>query len=340
MKEHQPIFVTGADRSGTSLMFALLASHPHISMVRRTNMWRWFYKKYGDLAVSDNFERCLTRMLHYKRLRHLEPDPDSIRREFGQGEPTYGRLFALFHEHHAQRLSKPRWGDKSLHTEHYADQIFAEFPSAKVIHMIRDPRDRYASILNRYDYIDRGMASTTGRWLLSTRMAKRNRQRYPDNYRVICYETLARQPEQTLRELCTFIDEPYTRLMLTMKGAPEHGDQGGNSSFDQFEPGTISTRSIGRFRKVLSKRQITFIQTCAGRDMVTFDYQLEHVQLTMNERLLFNVVDFPVNLARLVGWITIDRISEMRGKTVPTHRLIDKRQLEDQTETLADLSLR
>ena len=40
-RKRGPVFIAGADRSGTTLLFALLASHPNISMSRRTNAgWR------------------------------------------------------------------------------------------------------------------------------------------------------------------------------------------------------------------------------------------------------------------------------------------------------------
>src|SRR5512134_977336 len=102
MNSESPIFIAGPDRSGTTLLFALLASHPNISMVRRTNMWRYFYNRYGDLAQPGNLERCLGYMLRYNRIQNfLKPDGKRIRDEFRHGEPTYGRLFALFHQHHA-----------------------------------------------------------------------------------------------------------------------------------------------------------------------------------------------------------------------------------------------
>ena len=119
----KPIFVTGADRSGTSLMFALLASHPNISMVRRTNMWRWFYMKYGDLSVPENFERCLTDLLNYTRMAHLRPDPERIRQEFWQGESTYGHLFALFNEMVKCKKIHLRYGARTPEDIIYKDQI-------------------------------------------------------------------------------------------------------------------------------------------------------------------------------------------------------------------------
>ena len=81
MSSDAPLFIAGPDRSGTSLLFALLASHPNISMVRRTNMWRYFHERYGELNQTDNFERCLSDMTRYSRMKHLNPDAERIRRE-------------------------------------------------------------------------------------------------------------------------------------------------------------------------------------------------------------------------------------------------------------------
>jgi hypothetical protein len=309
-------------------MYALLASHPNIAMVRRTNTWRWFYGQFGDLSEQGNFERCLETMLRYKRLRHLNPDPERIRREFWEGEPSYGRLFALLYQHHAEREGKRRWGDKSLHTEHHADDVFAEFPRARMIHMIRDPRDRYASVLNRYDDKSRGVASATGRWLASTRMAKRNLRLYPDRYITVRYESLASNPEEILKKVCAFIGEAYDPVMLTMSGAPRHRKTGGNSSFTKFEPGTISTRSIGRFRQVVAESDIAFIQTTLGQEMITFDYIPESVQMSPVSQAYFYLGALPVNLVRMAGWLTIETIAQRRGRNVPASRFTEIRSAE------------
>ncbi len=319
----EPIFIAGPDRSGTSLIFAFLASHPDISMVRRTNMWRYFHKRYGDLSQPDNLERCLSDMARYNRMRHLNPDPDRIRREFLQGPATYGRLFALFHEHNAERRGKPRWGDKSHQTENYADRVFAEYPAAKIIHMVRDPRDRYASVRKRYGRDTRRLGAATGRWLFSMRVAVRNLKRYPNNYLVVRFEDLAVQPEETMRRVCAFIGEEYTPAMLAMEGAPEHRNSGGNSSFGRIEPGTISTSPVGRFHNVLSNSEIAFIQMWTGREMEAFGYPREPVRFSPGERLRFYLIDLPFNLARMIGWLTTSAIGLKRGIRLPPHRLMD-----------------
>jgi hypothetical protein len=317
-----PIFIAGVERSGTSLLYALLASHPNIAMTRRTNFWAFFYKRYGDLREPENFERCIDTMIHYKRLKALEFDFDRVRREFWQGEPTYQRLFTLLEEQFAERLGKPRWGDKSLNTERYVDDMFVAYPTAKMIHIVRDPRDRYASALKRWGKMNGKVGAGTAIWLSSVNLAKRNLQRYPDRYKIVRYETLAVQPEATLRDICAFLGEEYTPAMLTMEGAPGHLKRGGNSSYGKREASHISTSSIGAFRKVLSKRDIAFVQACAKRDMIAYNYELEPIEFSLGDRLLFYTIAWPDNMARMTTWQIRESLENKRGRTMPTTTLI------------------
>src|SRR6266487_860601 len=211
-----PIFVGGLDRSGKSLMRLSLSAHPNFAMSRRTYMWTRFYDRYGDLSQPDHFDPCQTAMLRHKPMWVLKPDPDRIRREFQQGEPTYARLFALFHQHYAEQLGRPRWGDQLALVERYADVIFAAYPNAKMIHMIRDPRDRYEASIRPSQRRRGQVGGATARWLDSVGLATRNQQRYPDRYKIVRYETLISRREETLREVCAFLNEAFEPSMLTL----------------------------------------------------------------------------------------------------------------------------
>lgn len=318
-----PIYIAGLERSGTSLIYALLTSHPNIAMTRRTNLWTHFYNQYGDLSDEDNFERCLYDMLRYKRLVKLEPDPDRLRRDFWQGQPSYGRLFALLEGQYAEQVGKPRWGDKSLNTERYAEPIFAAFPGAKILHMMRDPRDRFASALSRWKSMRGGVGAGTAMWLSSVALAEQNLARYPDNYMIVRYETLAGEPEETLQKICNFIGEEYAPEMLSMEESGSYIEAGGNSSYGQRKPGVISTSSIGRYRQVLSKRQIAFIQDHATQAMAAMGYDLDPVDFSMSEQLVFTFADQPFNLARMVAWQTRESIKDRRGRPLPEYRIVD-----------------
>jgi hypothetical protein len=321
-----PIFIAGPERSGTSLIFALLASHPNIAMSRRTNMWTHYYNQYGDLSNLDNFERCLTMMMRYKRLMKLNPNPDRIREEFWQGETTYGRLFSLLEEHYAEQLGKPRWGDKSLNTERYTDEIIQAYPNARIIHMIRDPRDRYSSSLARWKVSRGGIGAGTGIWINTITLAERFLKKYPNHYKTIRYEDLTDDPEKTLREICTFIDEPYADEMLSMDGAADFREKGGNSSYTKRKPGKITTSSIGKFRTVLNKHQVAYLQMFSKTTMKHYGYQLEEIKFTILDWARFLLYELPYNLARMVTWLGREAVLNRVGRNLPSERVVSEKE--------------
>lgn len=317
-----PVFVAGQERSGTSLMYALLASHPNIGMTRRTNLWRYFYRQFGDLGDPANLERCLSTLSRYRRIVVLDLDHERLRRDFAAGERSYERLFWLVEQQVADRLGKPRWGDKSLHTERYADPIIAAYPGARILHMIRDPRDRYASVLVRWKSRRGDVGAGTAAWLASVELGERNQRRYPTQYRIVRYESLVLRPRETMAEVCRFIDEPFHENMLAMDGAAGFREQGGNSSYGRREVGAISSDSIGRFRDVLSPKQITFIDRAAAGPMQRMGYAAEGVKLPVSDLLRYSLADRPVNTGALIAWRLREGLLQRVGHRLPDRRLI------------------
>ncbi|HWQ14622.1 MAG TPA: sulfotransferase [Roseiflexaceae bacterium] len=284
-----PILIGGLDRSGKTLMRLSLSAHPRIAMTRRTYMWTRFYGRYGDLGRRENFERCLAAMLRHPPTQLLQPDAARIRQEFWQGAPTYARLFALVHQHHAERLGRPRWGDQLGDVERYADAIFAAYPDARMIHMIRDPRERYAAATPPAQRRLGKAGVAMARWLASLALAERNRQRYPGRYMVVRYELLVAQRAATLRAVCACIGEPFVPQMVTLEGAMRFGDDPADDADAQpLAP--------------LSARETLFIERYAGRVMRAWGYQPGTVRLELRERLTFTLIDWPANLARAAAW--------------------------------------
>ena len=287
-----PVFVGGLSRSGKTLMCSLLASHPNIAIpLRESNLWAYFYRQYGNLEQDDNFERCLAAILRYKGALRLNPNPDRIREEFWKGEPTYARLFALFHSQYAEQLGKPRWGVQSVSEEQYVDLVFAAYPTAKAIHMVRDPRDRYeAQVTTRRPAGVGGVAVATAHWLFSIGLAKRYKQRYPHRYEVVRYETLVRQPEKTIHDVFNFLNEDFPTDGFGVRNTPQYKNQ------------NISPAFIGRFHQVMTNRQIAFMQAYAKQDMLAFNYELEPVKFSVGDYPLYYLLDQPVNLGWVAGW--------------------------------------
>ena len=300
-----PIFIGGLAYSGKTPLRLMLSAHPNLVLTRRTRMWTRFYNRYGDLGQPDNFDRCLAAMLQHKPIQALEPDPDRIRREFWQGPPTYGRLFALFHEHHAERLGKGRWGDQLGLVERYAEPIFAAYPTAKMIHMIRDPRDRYEASMARSRHRRGKVGWATAGWLHSVGLALRNKQRYPNRYKIVRYETLVSQPEETLGEILAFLGEESVPVAAMGEEITRYVEEKGRIATGGPGWGSAVTGSGNGSPKAMSKRQVAFTQMYARRELDAFDYPLESFRFSARDRLLFCFVDWPVNWAGLVAWHTL-----------------------------------
>lgn len=304
-----PVFIGGLDRSGKTTMRAFLTSHPNIAIPAvGSNMETYFYGRFGDLRKPRNLDRCLAAMLRYKHVRFLQPDPERIRREFREGAATYEHLFSLFLIHFAEREGKPRWGAQTGLIERYADELFASFPGVKVVHMVRDPRDRYAASLELWPD-GRGRAGgATARWSYSMGLAERNLRRYPDDYLVVRFEDLVRHPEACVREVCGFLGETFVPQMLDMTDAPEHRRKlaGGEPS----DSVSLSTRFVGRYREIVPPRELMFMQLHLGRTMSSYGYTQHPLHPSIRERAAFMVLEWPNQFARMSAWRSLEGLQQ------------------------------
>jgi hypothetical protein len=162
----------------------------------------------------------------------------------------------------------------------------------------------------------------TAMWLMSADLARKNQRRHPERYKIVRYETLTAQPEATLREICTFIGEEYAPEMLGMEGAPRLLEKGSNSSYGRREPGVIATDSIARYRQVLAPSDIAFIQSLAGKEMLAFDYALDSIHFSIEERLAYLFLDWPRNRLRMAAWVAKETALNLRGRRLPSRRLV------------------
>jgi hypothetical protein len=300
--EQGPIFIGGPNRSGKTYMRLMLSSHPDIIISRRTNMWTDYYNKFGDLSQGNNFENCLAALIDNKHIRKLEPDPDRIRTEFWQGSKTYAGLFELIHVHYTQRIGKRRWGDQTEMVERFADPIFASYPNARIIHMMRDPRDRFEASLTKKR---NNLGEASAKWLFSASLAKHNQQKYSDRYKVVLYESMVTRPEKNLKEICEFLQEMYTPSMLTMGEVPRF--QKRMDAPNRSDGSPLSIDYIGRYQQYLPKRDIVFIQRYSGRVMRAFGYHPTPSRMLPLESFRYFLLDWPVYLGRMAAWFLLKR---------------------------------
>lgn len=327
MSGNGPIFIAGTDRAGKTLLSAILSSHPRISVPAvGSNLWTLFYGRFGDLADPEAFERCLAELLAYKHISYLTPDVQRLRDDFRAGPRTYARLFELLQVQYAERMGKPRWGDQTGLVEGYADEIMAAYPAARMVHMIRDPRDRYDASITMWPEGRLRVGGAVARWRYSARHAATNRRRYPDRYLVVRYEDLVRDPERTTRTVCEMVDEAYEPGMLELNGMPTYRAKLLDGRPADVEGPIIRADFVGTYRGRIPVRELRFLESRAAGHMRALGYELEHPRMTLVDRLRYGAVDLPLNLARMAAWnirqLAAERFPRRFGKRPPAHHRV------------------
>jgi hypothetical protein len=305
-----PVFIGGVSRSGKTLLRWILSSHGGYAVSRRTEMWPRYAGRFGDLARDEELARCLDTMLARRQIAAMEIDRVRLVNDFSDGPSTYARLFALMHKQLADRLRTPIWGDQSEGIERFADEVIAAHGGARIVHMMRDPRDRYAAIRERSSSGVATLPRSTAEWLTSAALASRHVHRHPTSYRVLRYEDLVERPEATTRALCDFLGVPFEPAMLRLEGARRYDALRGARG----DGIPITTDGVGRFRQAIEPSDVAFIQAMVGKPMRSFGYDLEHTALSGGERIGFVVVDLPVGIAQVGSVRTIARIRSRRGR--------------------------
>jgi hypothetical protein len=267
----EPIYVVGTKRSGTTLLQAALGAHPNIAGPPETHFVFRIAELadyYGDLADDARLRRAVHEALDTVLLAPLELDEEEIF-ERASGDRTYAGLFDALMTTFAARSGKHRWSDKT--PDQNAAGAWSLFPDARVVHIIRDPRDVVASrdetpIIDSEDV--RELASWWRTFNLDNISA--GAAAGPRRYLRIRYEDLVSDPEVTLRLVCAFVGEDYDPSMID-----ERRDTDAVSAVAWWqrrarEP--IDPSRVGRHEQTLSRRQRAVVAAIVHRDLPALGY--------------------------------------------------------------------
>jgi hypothetical protein len=133
----RPVLVCGVGRSGTSLLQSMLNAHPELAFPPETHFFRRHVMP-GELDAWGGPEREALRM-------RLADDTDFARAGVDPAvvlaaDSPLGGFRALLAEV-ARAQGKRRVGDKDPRSIDCLPELARAFPEARVVHVVRDPRD-------------------------------------------------------------------------------------------------------------------------------------------------------------------------------------------------------
>jgi hypothetical protein len=191
----RPLFVVGTMRSGSTLFRLILDAHPRIAISEETGFM-------GGLAAAKRIPGWIHGAGWYERLGWSEEEFDARIREF------YAGLF----ERYAAEQGKQRWGEKTpMHAMHIAEMA-GIFPDAVFVAIVRHPAAVAHSLVRKFHYTP---ADAVTYWDSTNKeILRRGLELGDDRFALLRYEDLVEQPEETLRELVDFLDEPWSDDLL------------------------------------------------------------------------------------------------------------------------------
>jgi hypothetical protein len=207
------IVVVGHVRSGTTLLRAMLDSHPELAIPPEAYGVVPMLLR-GAQAPCD-LDAMIERFRADKYFDDWQMPAESI--ETLRADPrvvTNADAVAGLYHLYACMHGKPRYGDKTPSHTHLMHVMADSFPAARFLHIVRDGRDVAASVVTM-DFGAGEFAEAARSWSRKVERGHRTGlQLGPDRYRLIHYEDLVDHPKEVLEEVCDFFDLPFTTEML------------------------------------------------------------------------------------------------------------------------------
>ncbi len=298
---NKAIFIIGSGESGTTLLQGLFDGHPNLVVFPVESC---YYQNDFDPIASKNYkghkkfleywikESKFSWMAYGRYTEHIiEKQRDfsavnfdlfrTILYSYDFSKHTRLRFYKVLLEAYRQSLGQlvselVGFVDKTPVHMFEIEKIRKDFLHARFIHMLRDPFDNYYAYRTNElklnpeldftyllkKYIERYIAP-------SFEIADQHRNEYGDYYKVIRYEDLVTNVEETLGVLTEWAEVPYhnTLLTVTLCGRPSSGN---SSSGEQFQ--SISNSRIGHGFKNLTNEERRYIHKRLGKLPNKFGY--------------------------------------------------------------------
>lgn len=273
-----PVFVVGAPRSGTTLLYSILLSSGAFPIYEAESRIMECESKYGDLRNRRNFERLLDDYLEARQFHRSGLDPESFRRDALSRCSSYPDFLRFFMESMAASQEKIRWVEKTPNHVFHMRELAESFPSARFVHVIRDGRSvalsaRAAGHVERFDRDAVGQLVWAGRiWEMMVLHGRRRGEELPGRYLEVRYEEIVRDLDGVLERLRRFVEVPLTRSGVESSRVGSLGSA--NTSFEQDMTG-ISGRSMDRWKQRLDGREIEILHWMLGDALRELGYEVQ-----------------------------------------------------------------
>jgi hypothetical protein len=276
-----PIFIVGANRSGTTLLRLILNAHPRIaipdeliyfrSSLAGTPIEQW---RTPDLSPPE-YEAFVDRFLDATDRPLDALDHSQLKDDILDGPPTFRRPYRCALEAWARHHGKDRWGEKTPGNLFYADVILDMFPEARFLYMVRDPRAGVASMQRVSFFPDDVIFNALSRRKHDTKGRALLKRAVPDTQRMtVRYEDLVRNPAPETRAVCRFLGEDFSPEMLQFhRNADDYMKDEAEEQYNATATRPITDDRVDAWRNRLAPNQVAAVESICHGVMQRFRYE-------------------------------------------------------------------
>ncbi len=229
IKNNSPLFIVGLSRSGTKLLRDILNNHPKIQIstiethfmasLLQINENQFNFKESYSVVVRSKFyktNKYFNRNNDYTNLKEIVDKSDDKLLAF---------LEYILKTAVGKKINETFiWGDKTPKNLRILDKLIERFPDGKVIHIVRDPRDRCMSVHNTWK-----KSITRAAYLWNKEIQEsdtiiqeffKSNERH-QNYLEVKFEELLSDSEEVLSSVCDFLSISFNSGMTVLQKPSE-----------------------------------------------------------------------------------------------------------------------
>lgn len=274
-----PIFVSGAPRSGTTLLCQVLNSHSKLYI--HNEVGKFFYEQLRNSTVDTNsFQEFLL-----DRLKLYAPILRSTS-SFSKEDLVLCTYEVMCH--HLRKIGKMYWGIKDPESTNHLTLLLRKFPDSRFIIIRRDPRATTASALKRR-FVIANSFSGARQWNKAIEAQERFSERNDRICHWIKYENFLKDIKKETLKVCNFLEVEFEDKMLSYyKDKPNFKVHTGNIN-------VMAPPKLGRidaWASFLSRRQVRIIESVVWEEMRRHGYKpisRNRPRTSQIERLMYSL---------------------------------------------------
>jgi hypothetical protein len=199
------IMIVGSPRSGTTLLQQLISGHQDIFTTRETHFFDFFILPFQK-PVADSFKNW-TQWIKENSILVFEPE-NTIKIDF----KPYISYFVNLMDYNARLNKKHIWLEKTPVHLFYTTSVQAYYPDLIVWHVIRDPLDTVASLVDVgrkhkswKEYRDLNVAIA----MVNRSLKKTSEHKAMKNNYFVLFSDLINTPQKTAAKICETLEIEY-----------------------------------------------------------------------------------------------------------------------------------